>query len=107
MRTIEPLEYGRSTKPERTLNKRYLKELREKAQQMGGKVPKLIYCPGIDRAITAREYCNAIKLIKGVNPGYEFKRSFQNWYPVTARDIMKYEVIPAIHDRINIRGIKP
>lgn len=91
-----------STKPERTIYRQYIDGLKAQAETMP-KIPKYIYCPGPGKMITAGQYCNAIKVIKAAKPEQEFKQSFQNWAPVEARDILRFEVIPAIHERINIR----
>lgn len=77
-----------------------------KGKAMGGKVPKHYYLPAINRMITAGEEAKAIKAIRqayNTNPQTEFKQSFQAWWPKTAADILKGEVWPMIHDRINCR----
>ena len=89
-------------------NNEYFVGLQLQANCMkGAKVPKHYYLPAINRRITAGEYAKAIKAIRAAKPEQEFKQSFQAWWPKTGADIIKWEIVPAIHERINVRGLMP
>ena len=86
-------------------NVQYFAGLQLQANCMrGAKVPKHFWLPGINRFITAGEYAKACNTIREAQPEQEFKASFECWYPRTANEILRIEIIPAIHERINVRG---
>lgn len=79
---------------------------REQARTMGSqKVPKYFWCPGPNQMITAAQYVKAWKTILAARPDDYFPRSFTSWSGRTAAEIIRYEIRPAIHDRINARGL--
>lgn len=80
-------------------------ETREQAQTMGCKVPKYFWCPGPGKILTAGEYVKVWKHILAAKPDDYFPRSFQSWAARTAADIIRYEIRPAVHNRINARGL--
>lgn len=79
-------------------------ELLTQAQRMGARVPKLYYAPGPQQMLTAGSMARALKAIAAAAPEQEFKQSFSAWWPKTAEDIRRYEVMPALHERINCRA---
>lgn len=92
--------------------KQYRRDAREfrqataaQARTMGVKVPKHFWCPGPNQMLTASQYVKAWKRILAAQPDDFFARSFQSWAGRTAAEILRYEIRPAIHDRINARGL--
>lgn len=77
----------------------------EQARTMGVKVPAHFWCPGPNKMITAGQYVKAWKQILAARPSDYFPRSFTSWSGRTAADIIRYEIRPALHDRINARGL--
>jgi hypothetical protein len=83
--------------------RQYIHTLREKAAQMKTRTPRAYYCPGPGKMLTAGQYTTAIKMVKAASPDRYFARSFANWYGGYAREIIRHEIRPAIHERINAR----
>lgn len=87
----------------------YMRHLQEKATRMGNKmVPKHCYLPAIDRMITAGQEASVMRTVRAAfnqNPETEFPQSFQSWSPRTAREIIHWEIVPTIHERINVRAL--
>lgn len=86
----------------------FQKDLQDKANQMKVRVPKAHYVPSREAFYPAGSIAQMMKAIRQAfnnNPDQEFKQSFSCWYPVKAKDIIKYEIHPMIHERINIRAL--
>jgi elongation factor P hydroxylase len=90
------------------MKNQWKEDLIQKASEMKVMVPKHHYVPSKEMFVTAGFMANAIKQIRQAfnnNPETEFKQSFSAWYPRTAKDIIRHEIQPMIHERINIREI--
>ncbi len=74
------------------------------AAEMGKKVPGFYYAPGPGRMLNLSQYVKALKMIVA-NPAREFEKSFNSWSARTGAEIRRWEILPAIHERINARGI--
>lgn len=95
----------KTTKQQRRDAREFREETASQARTMGVKVPKYFWCPGPNRMITAGQYVKAWRQILAAQPGDYFPRSFTSWSGRTAADIIRYEIRPALHDRINARGL--
>lgn len=87
-------------------NNQFREGLKVKGRCMKRRVPKHYFLPAINLLITAGQEAKAIRDIRAAynqNPEAEFKQSFQSWSPRSAKDIIRWEIIPMIHERINIR----
>ena len=89
--------------------KEFKQGLIEQAKCMGGvMVPKHYWCPGPRKYLTAGQMAKAIKAVRTAynkNPEIEVKQSFQAWWPEKVKDVLRWEILPAIHERINVRGL--
>ena len=80
--------------------------IEDTAKNMGGaKVPRAYWCPGPGQWLSAGQMAQALRMVAAADPGAEFRQSFGAWFPKTAGDIRRWEVIPALHERINARGV--
>jgi len=95
----------KTTKQQRRDAREFREATADQARTMGVKVPAHFWCPGPNKMITAGQYVKAWKLITAAKPDDFFPRSFQSWAGRTAAEIRRYEIRPAIHDRINARGL--
>jgi hypothetical protein len=89
-------------------NREFIADLQQKAKEMKVRVPKAHYVPSRQAFYSAGNIAKMIKMIRqayNVNPETEFKQSFSCWYPVTAKHIVRNEIGPMIHERINIRAL--
>lgn len=89
-------------------NAEFEANLRQKAKEMKVRVPKHYYVPSKQYFITAGQLVNiyqAIRTAFNKNPDIEFQMSLQAWWPKTAGEILRNEIWPSIHDRINIRAL--
>lgn len=77
----------------------------ETAHKMGAKIPRHYYAPGPGKMLTAAQYVKALRMIYAADDCQEFPRSFNCWYPQTKDEIIEHEIRPAIHERINARGL--
>lgn len=84
--------------------KEFRANMEDQAKGMKVNLPAHYWCPGPNRFITAGQYVTALKAILSAPPEQEFRQSFQSWSPRTAAEIRRWEIVPAIHDRINARG---
>lgn len=56
--------------------------------------------------LTVGQYVRACNMvITCQDEAQEFKSSFQAWWPKSAEEIRTQEIRPAIHERINARGL--
>lgn len=95
-----------ATAPTRRELREFRRQIEQTAKEMGGaKVPRAIWCPGPSRWLSAGQYAQALRTIAAADPSREFRQSFASWAPMTAGEIRRWEVIPAIHERINARGL--
>lgn len=86
--------------------KEFRRGIEDVAKAMGGrKVPRAYWCPGPSKWLSAGQMAQALRTIAAADPGAEFRQSFSNWYPLTAEEIRRREVVPALHERINARGV--
>lgn len=86
--------------------KEFRRGIEDVAKAMGGaKVPRAYWCPGPSKWLSAGQMAQALRVIAAADPGAEFRQSFSNWYPLTAEEIRRREVLPALHERINARGM--
>jgi hypothetical protein len=92
----------------RCRNREFRADLEVKAKQMGSMVPKAHYVPSVGKFYSAGTIASMIKTIRcafNKSPETEFRQSFSSWAPKTAAEIIRWEIVPMIHERINIRGL--
>ncbi len=81
----------------------HLDNLKGIARQMAHRVPRHFWCPGPGKMLTAGQVATIVKTLRKAAPSQEVAQSFQSWAPVQVADVLRWEVLPAIHERINAR----
>ena len=60
---------------------------------------RVVYVPGLDRAVPLRIYIDAVKLARTF-PDMTFRTGLSSWWPTTGREIVG-QFREGVHDRIN------